>query len=85
MRWKEVQDGGDIYVDLQLIHIVVWQKPTQHCKAIILQLKILKDLLSKIYASQAKNANSYGYQGFGLQRVYAYGRRATKVQAERKE
>ena len=24
---------------LWLIHIVVWQKPTQHCKAIILQFK----------------------------------------------
>jgi len=28
------------YVYLWLIHIVVWQKPIQHCKAIILQLKI---------------------------------------------
>ena len=27
------------YVFLQLIHVNVWQKPTQHCKAIILQLK----------------------------------------------
>jgi len=27
----EAQEGGD-YVYLQLIHIVVWQKPTQHCK-----------------------------------------------------
>ena len=27
------------YVHLWLIHFVVWQKPTQHCKAIILQLK----------------------------------------------
>ena len=25
-----------------LIHVDVWQKPTQHCKAIILQLKIHK-------------------------------------------
>ena len=24
-----------------LIHVVVWQKPTQSCKAIILQLKML--------------------------------------------
>ena len=31
-----------IYVCLQLIHIDVWQKPTQYCKAIILQLKINK-------------------------------------------
>ena len=28
-----------IYVYLRLIHIVLWQKPTQPCKAIILQLK----------------------------------------------
>ena len=27
------------YVFLQLIHVDVWQKLTQHCKAIILQLK----------------------------------------------
>ena len=35
---KEVQDGGYIY--LWLNHAVVQQKPTQHCKAIILHLKI---------------------------------------------
>ena len=29
-----------IYVYLWLIHVGVWQKPTQYCKAIILQLKI---------------------------------------------
>ena len=29
-----------IYVHLGLIHVAVWQKPTQYCKAIILQLKI---------------------------------------------
>ena len=28
-----------IHVHLWLIHIVAQQKPTQHCKAIILQLK----------------------------------------------
>ena len=28
-----------IYVDIGLIHFVVQQKPTQHCKAIMLQLK----------------------------------------------
>ena len=27
------------YVDLWLIHVDVWQKPTQFCKALILQLK----------------------------------------------
>ena len=28
------------YVYLWLIHADVWQKPTQYCKAIVLQLKI---------------------------------------------
>ena len=28
-----------VYIYLGLIHIVKWQKPTQHCKAIILQFK----------------------------------------------
>ena len=30
------------YVYLWLIHVDVWQKPTQYCKASILQLKINK-------------------------------------------
>ena len=30
----------DVY--LWLIHVDVWQKPTQYCKAIILQLKKIK-------------------------------------------
>ena len=34
---REVQEGGDLCI--QLIHVDVWQKPTQCCKAIILQLK----------------------------------------------
>ena len=29
-----------IYIYIELIHVVVQQKPTQHCKATILQLKI---------------------------------------------
>jgi len=33
------QEGGDIYIYLELIHAVVQQKLTQHCKAIIFQLK----------------------------------------------
>ena len=35
---REVQKRG-AYVYLGLIHVVVWQKPTQHWKAIIFQLK----------------------------------------------
>ena len=36
---REVQEGGDmgIYVYLKLIHFIVQQKLTQHCKATILQ------------------------------------------------
>ena len=30
------------HVCLRLIHVGVWQKPTQHCKTTILQLKINK-------------------------------------------
>ena len=29
-----------IYLHLGLIHVDMWQKPTQYCKVIILQLKI---------------------------------------------
>ena len=35
---KEVQEGGS-YVYQWLIHVDTWQKPTQYCKAIILQFK----------------------------------------------
>ena len=35
---REAQEGICVY--LWLIHVVLWQKPTQHYKAIILQLKI---------------------------------------------
>ena len=31
----------EIYVYIQLIHFIVQQKLTQHCKAIIFQLKII--------------------------------------------
>ena len=38
------------YVYIWLIHIDVWQKPTQYYKAIILQLKInLKNLIYMSY------------------------------------
>ena len=46
MGGRKAEDGGDIciadYVQLiyvQLIHAAAWQKQTQHCKAITLQLK----------------------------------------------
>ena len=40
MDEREVKKEG-IYVYLQMIYVVVQQKPTQHYKATILQLKIL--------------------------------------------
>ena len=43
----EVPEGGDICA-LMLIHIAVWIKPTQHCKTIILQLKIKNEGKNKI-------------------------------------
>ena len=38
---KGIQEGGEIYIyiHLWLIYVYIWQKPTQYCKAIILQLK----------------------------------------------
>ena len=35
---RDMQEGGDMgmYVYVQLIHFVIQQKLTQHCKAIIL-------------------------------------------------
>jgi len=41
MDW-EVEGGSRgrlIHIFLWLIHVDVWQKPTEYCKAIILQLK----------------------------------------------
>ena len=37
--WEEGSRGRETYIYLWLIHADVWQKPTQHCKAIIFQLK----------------------------------------------
>ena len=36
--WEGVQNGGT-HVYLWPIHVDVWQKPSQYCKVIILQLK----------------------------------------------
>ena len=46
-------EGGSregIHISLQLIHADVLQKPTQHSKAIISQLKILKRLVVVLLA-----------------------------------
>ena len=36
------ESSGGAYVYLWLIHVDVWQKPTQYCKAIILLVKLRK-------------------------------------------
>ena len=38
--WEGMFKREGAYVYLGLIHVDVWQKPTQNCKAIMLQLKI---------------------------------------------
>ena len=50
--------GRGTWVNLWLIHIDVWQKPTQYCKAIILQLKISKFFFKCSLLVQLPN---YGY------------------------
>ena len=44
------------YVYLWLVHVDVWQKTTQYCKAIILQLKINK-LKNKTNQKEHKKQN----------------------------
>ena len=40
-RWEGGLRVKGHYIYLWLIHVDVWQKPTQYCKAIILQLKLI--------------------------------------------
>ena len=51
MRWESEVGGGfkreGTQVYLLLIHVDVWQKLTQYCKAIILQFKISKSNIKK--------------------------------------
>ena len=48
----------ETYVHLGLIHVDVQQKPTQHCKAIILQLKI--NTFKKLNKTNKKNSRKEG-------------------------
>ena len=55
---REAQrEGIDVY--LKLIHIVVQQKVTQRCKAILLQLK------NKLKKTKPKPLESYTWEGQG--------------------
>ena len=54
--------GGreETYVRLRLIHVDVWQKPTQYCRAIILQLKVNKIRKEKKEYVLARNSSYRG-------------------------
>ena len=56
---KEVGGGFSIrgHVHPWLIHVDVWQKPSQNCKVIILQLN-LKKFLSIMVKSEKSGKNS---------------------------
>ena len=47
------------YVYLWLIHVDVWQKLTQHCKAVIHQLKIKKTFTSLSSSNWRKQLRKY--------------------------
>ena len=47
------------HIYLWLIHVTIWQKPTQYCKAIILQLKINKKKKNNIAISKSNVIQSY--------------------------
>ena len=49
------REGTHVY--LWPAHVCVWQKPAQHCKAIVLQLKI-----NKIFKSYFKKGNISAYK-----------------------
>ena len=55
---REVQEGRP-YVDLWMIHADIWQKPTQYCKTIILQLKVNK-LRTKINKNKGYTFFTFG-------------------------
>ena len=38
---REVPEEADIGIYLWLIHVDVWEKPTQYCRGIILQVKMI--------------------------------------------
>ena len=55
LGWDGVVGGREIqertYVYLELIHVDVWQKPTQYCEAIILQSKQKKACMQMFIAT----------------------------------
>ena len=57
---REAQEGGVIYIyNLWLIHLVVWQKLIQHCKAFFLQIE--NKLKKKIPITHGKGVCPWQY------------------------
>ena len=56
------------YIYLWLIHVDIWQKPTQYCKALIFQLKINK-LFLKDYC-QLRKTKYLKLRDLGLFSIY---------------
>ena len=44
-RGGEGVEGNGKYIRMKLIHVDVWQKPIQYCKAISIQLNKLKKIM----------------------------------------
>ena len=66
---REVQKEG-AYVYLWLIHVDLWQKPIQFCKAIILQLKINKFKIKKKKRDQPQEGRAFGYLVHGTKDIF---------------
>ena len=58
MGWGERWEGGsgwEAYVHPWLIHVNIWQKPTQYCKALTYQLKVNKRKKKRNAKNNASN------------------------------
>ena len=55
-----------VYIYLRLTQVVVWQKPTQHCKAIILQLEIYIYIHTHTYICMEERNRSANVQIIGV-------------------
>ena len=54
------------YIYLWLIHVDVWQKPTQFCKVIILRLKINKSIKNNLTVITNQTPGNSLVEGFRL-------------------
>ena len=57
----------EAYMYFWLIHVVVWQKPTQYCKAIILQFKKIKKNYTSILKTEFKSTKMESYASYTME------------------